>query len=152
LSKKKDTQIVPLKEKTVNIEYTEKERLQFYEDLRNIIRSCKGMNLQDDPFYNLVQKNDIRETTIIENLGIWSHTGMRLASVISPKMLGFWEQVADMEDHYQKSEEGKQYSFLIAMVQSKNQESTIQNVIQPLQAPIQKQPKKHFWSKEKTEE
>lgn len=131
---------------------SKKEDLEFFEDLRRFKRAMQGLNLDDkDIIQMFVDIEDIKQRTRINTYDIYRHTFMRILSQIGGDEWKICDLIADIEDRYFISKDGRSREEAILMMKAKNEVPT-QNIQTSLSLPEvlpNKEPKKHFWSREK---
>jgi hypothetical protein len=86
------------------------------ETIRLLWRAAHGQTLQDEQYQYLLDLNDIRERTILQEHDVYGHSAMRLGAQKYPE-LRMWGKIAEMEDHYFNSidGEGKRIAATIAV-------------------------------------
>lgn len=76
------------------------------ETIRLLWRAAHGQTLQEEQFQYLLDLNDIRERTILQEHDVYGHSAMRLGAQ-HYEALSMWGKIAEMEDHYFNSIEGE---------------------------------------------
>lgn len=114
--KKEKEEQVMVQEKEPQSALLTKEELQ---EIAYLIRAVQGLPLEEDLFSGLLNVKDIRERTRLSELDVYGHSVMRLIASWYPEEMGFWKDIADMEDHYFISLEGEQRKEAILMQRAK---------------------------------
>jgi len=96
-------------------EFTEAEA----KEIVMMIRASKGLPLEEDIFSGLLNVKDIRERTRVSETEAYGHSAMRIIAAMYPDEMGFWKDVAEMEDHYLIALEGEQRKEAILMQRAK---------------------------------
>jgi hypothetical protein len=94
------------------------EMMQLAEIIRITQRAMKGLDPKENVFLGLINPEDIRERTRLEETGLLSHSAMRISAAYYPEF-GMFEKIADMEDPYYISQDGEGRKEAILTVQAK---------------------------------
>jgi hypothetical protein len=89
------------------------------EFIRKIVRAMKGQTAEDDVFSGLINVKDERERTRLSEYDVYGHSAMQIISDWYPEEMGYWKQIATMEDIYFISLEGEQRREAILMQRAK---------------------------------
>lgn len=97
-----------------------KEKLSDLADfLRKLVRAMKGQTLDEDIFSGLINVKDERERTRLSEHDVSGHSAMQLIASWYPEEMGFWKDIAEMEDIYFIALDGEQRKEAILMQRAK---------------------------------
>lgn len=91
------------------------------ESIRRLVRAARGQSIDEDVFSGLLNVKDVRERTRLSKLEVYAHSAMRLIAGWYPVEMGFWKDIAEMEDVYFISEDGEQRKEAILMQRARTQ-------------------------------
>lgn len=159
-----ETVVKELKEKIVMLENQILEgkkpfqqMKELTEILRLVMRAMKGLDEKDDNFLGLIDVDDTRERTRLDEVTLLGHSAMHAFSSEFPEF-SYLERIAEKEDHYYISEDGLGRQEAVGMIAAKANlapENIINMNSQPEQAnpqnqqgqPTQPPKKKGFFNK-----
>ncbi len=129
---------------------------EMVEEIRQIIRARLGLSADEDIFTYLLNMRDEREKARLTEHDFYGHSAMRLIANEYQEEMGFWKDVAVMEDVYSIAIEGEGRKEGILMANAKRQETMPVSINLPA---ISTQPapevtpaaKKHWWNRGKTQ-
>jgi hypothetical protein len=124
---------------------------EMVEQIRQIIRARLGLSADEDLYAYLLNMRDEREKARLTEHNFYGHSAMRVISHEYPEELGYWKDIALMEDVYSIALEGEGRKEGILMANAKRQETMPVAInlpsISTQPAPQQPQPKKHWWNR-----
>lgn len=86
-----------------------------------LVRAARGQPLDEDIFSGLINVKDPRERTRLSQLEVYAHSAMQLIAGWYPEEMGFWKEIAEMEDVYFISQDGEQRKEAILMQRARTQ-------------------------------
>lgn len=152
--KNADTVNRELKDHIVYLEKQIREKEKPYEEMRQLAdilrlvnRALKGLDEKDDNFLGLIDVGNITERTRLNETALLGHSAMHTIARIFPEDFGFYQEIADYEDHYYVSEDGLGRQEAVGMIAAKTRldaqnQINIGNQQQAENLPGPQQPKK----------
>lgn len=125
---------------------------EMVEELRQIIRAKLGLSADEDIYSYLLNMRDEREKARLSEHDFYGHSAMRVIAKEYPDEMGFWRDIAVMEDIYSVAIEGEGRKEGILMANAKRQETlpvaiNLPAISTEAQPQNQVPQKKHWWSK-----
>ena len=130
---------------------------QMVDEIRQIIRAKLGISADEDIYSYLLNMHDEREKARLTEHDFYGHSAMRLIASEYQGEMGFWKDVAMMEDVYSIAIDGEGRKESILMANAKRSEAGNLPVSINLPGvstqPLEQMPpaKKHFWQRGKTQ-
>ena len=93
------------------------------EPIRRLVRAARGQSIDEDIFSGLINVKDARERTRLSEHDVYGHSAMQLIADWYRVEMGFWKDIAEMEDSYMISLDGEQRKEAILMARARTQVS-----------------------------
>lgn len=129
--------------------------LEFYKDfadaLYRIIRAAQGLPPQEDVWNGMIDVKNPIDTSRVNQPQIIGRTYLRILGTMAPEgneNFKIFTDLANYLDEYSKALDGQQWNYAIEIARARNkQELQVSSVNMPPTQPMQKETKKHFWSR-----